>query len=580
MGGAVSRSKLAATSDANKITKKPDQVPNNLINNDKPFSTVASHQQSNKKTKFEKDNIPCKNVTETSYDELDLTDEEPKDKGTPIPLKFKSGKQIVLSSNEKSMKGAPEGDIFEMIVLENQDLLPFHDDAAGLLEYNKLVSVFDTSALWAEKYDSITILRRIVLHHDGLITSRVIPLSNILRIAIEGVESLRSCTVRNSLMCIDNIIGKIKVLDDENSYIIISSLLKRSSHGPKFICEQSYQILMEATNHVSKLFFIQTALEFGTHKNAEVVARAVSLGSKCIQQLTSNEITELLALANKENKPEEITPFKNLLELICMGVNSKRSLAKEGARDALRYLTTITSCTSLEMIAMKVLTASKAQELKQTMKQLSGKTQLKTGFDKSIKMVRKKVPLETEFVVLTPEVKEKKKTIQSAKNPVQHIENEELSQNNQQILYSTLSDRNLLSEHENLQKTVTTTTREQIQKMKRLKQIQKTDSVENVSINIQSTGNGGNVTGNRVSSSLQDHLRSMKRQKEIESQHDSIIIEPKLSASVPESKHKIDGPKIENSIPIHRKSDPGYPLKINNIPSVEINKTSCVNLRN
>ncbi|GLE08963.1 hypothetical protein PINS_up020438 [Pythium insidiosum] len=75
--------------------------------------------------------------------------------------------ELVLSSNEKAMEGAPDGELYTVTVLSRDQVLPSEEPDADLseLEYAVTNAKVGQETTWAAQFAAIDILRRLAIHH-------------------------------------------------------------------------------------------------------------------------------------------------------------------------------------------------------------------------------------------------------------------------------------------------------------------------------------------------------------------------------------------------------------------------------
>eukprot|EP01038_Epipyxis_sp_PR26KG_P010532 gene10532-14149_t len=243
-----------------------------------------------------------------------------------------ASKIIKISEDEKSMNGAPEGDLYEMIVLQDNELNSFDDISQAEMELQKICSIDLKSLSWAEKYELIVVIRKISLFHGTILTNNNQAKSQVLNLVIETVSSLRSSTVKNGLCCLQSLLKNCEVaINLENSSQIVQSLLLRTSSGPKFICELASDLLNESVSIINPLLFIQSVMPYLNHRNAEITSRSFCLISKCIKQIKFEE----LQLDNEEVFYNNLAdPVRSL----SLGLKCKLAKGRESSKDGLKYL--------------------------------------------------------------------------------------------------------------------------------------------------------------------------------------------------------------------------------------------------
>ena len=111
---------------------------------------------------------------------------------------------LQLSEAEKAMNGAPEGELFVVVVLEAIELEPYASDEARDEALNDVVSPAlccgeDKEPAWNVRFNALTSLRRLLVHHcDQPALAAAVP-SLCLRGVQRAARSLRSSLAKNAI---------------------------------------------------------------------------------------------------------------------------------------------------------------------------------------------------------------------------------------------------------------------------------------------------------------------------------------------------------------------------------------------
>jgi len=234
-------------------------------------------------------------------------------------------KKLDLSEAEKAMDGAPQGEIFDVSVLQDFSLVPSACPEEELDQALKLL--LEPAASWAEKHSAIESMRRLMLHNSSLISSRLDVIDIVVTASVDYISSLRSSTAYNSILCISLILeNKEKFqLSDENINTSLTSLMQRTVAGPKFVIDSAYSTIKRSVLHLSFSLLFHILRPFSVHKNADTVSRAYAA-------LSHNALsTEQHASFNEfvvENQLVVITFFAE-------GLTSKKTEGKTHSRKVL-----------------------------------------------------------------------------------------------------------------------------------------------------------------------------------------------------------------------------------------------------
>jgi len=138
--------------------------------------------------------------------------------GSSVSSIFSFTKTHNITEAERSMNGAPEGELFEVNVLTDEEILPSENPNFEIVE---AVEGYNESSVWASKHIAIESMRRILLHHVNYIgvecTSQY--LGAIVCCSIDSASSLRSSTSKNAILCLQLILKKSKDFSLEASTI-------------------------------------------------------------------------------------------------------------------------------------------------------------------------------------------------------------------------------------------------------------------------------------------------------------------------------------------------------------------------
>ena len=160
------------------------------------------------------------------------------------PKKFK------ISADEAHMNGAPEGDIYDVAVVADEDLPSIdtqnRDDVEAELR-ETLHSVSGNDASWADRFNAVEYMRKVLLSpsHCSLISDDSLLLMTCLEFCLHALESLRSCSVRNSILALASMARLVPAVSHvDTAPRVLTALLnpKLIASGPRFICEQAEQL--------------------------------------------------------------------------------------------------------------------------------------------------------------------------------------------------------------------------------------------------------------------------------------------------------------------------------------------------
>jgi len=270
-----------------------------------------------------------------------------------------------ITNDEKLMNGAPDGDLYELTLLQDDELLPFESNELAASEFGNCVPRYRETSIWAEKYAEVLIVRRVLVHHiDSLASVENSLISATVDMMIESTVSLRSCVIRNGLLCIRRFLRYFSTLVDSQdigilSAKIIAALLNRTVGGPRFICDTAFETLTVAATdkHIPPLHFIKGLGPLATHKSPEVSSKALILLSKCVQSLEGSNSNS----SNGSHTPG--TQYRDAIKVAAIGLTARLAKGREASKEAIRLIQNRLAPAAFKDLISKVLTAAEATEV-------------------------------------------------------------------------------------------------------------------------------------------------------------------------------------------------------------------------
>jgi hypothetical protein len=238
-------------------------------------------------------------------------------------------KKVKLSKDELEMNGAPAGDIFDIKVLFDNELTSLAQPQNQI--DSALIALDTTASTWADRYAAIEVIRRCTLFNPVLMTSEII--GEAASALIVELDSLRSCTIRNSVLCLQSLltVPKFKewVVCGEKAAvydIVIGKLLLKSCSGPKFLCKMISEVLVVGAKALPFSRLSVVLLSFSSNKNSEVCNQIYIIAC-------DNFLCQLDAIMTMENNASTI---ENSLRLFQKGINSVKPAGRDMAKKALK----------------------------------------------------------------------------------------------------------------------------------------------------------------------------------------------------------------------------------------------------
>jgi hypothetical protein len=182
-------------------------------------------------------------------------------------------KKRTINEAEKAMNGAPEGELYDVVLLSDKELLPLLPFTATNTPVKCLETLLqsfvtlDSKLDWAKQYEMTTNFRQLFVRHFPLLLKcsvfpdkKEILLKGILKMFSMNLSSLRSSNIRNGLLAIHfffqssvlpHFLTAIVSTDGkfaaewrfDEFLTIIQVLLTKSSNNPKFIAIEAFQTL-------------------------------------------------------------------------------------------------------------------------------------------------------------------------------------------------------------------------------------------------------------------------------------------------------------------------------------------------
>jgi hypothetical protein len=240
-------------------------------------------------------------------------------------------KKIKLSEEELTLNGAPEGELFDVAVLPDDSLTSLNTPD---LELSSALNILTSpSATWAERHQSIEIIRRGCRHHSELISQD--QLLQIFQESCQEIESLRSCVSRNGIYCLKALYQLSYPWSGATAGAIyersIHLLMNKSSSGPKFLCQLAIESLEFGVRAIPWNYLIAILQPFNSHKNAETSSRSYSLVANRLL-LPSSSSSSSSAL------PSSLDLQTQYSQYLTSGLHSPRPQSREACKKALIFL--------------------------------------------------------------------------------------------------------------------------------------------------------------------------------------------------------------------------------------------------
>ena len=291
--------------------------------------------QSNSQGNFANENAcihPNKRPNSGSFADNDLNKQRMSkdDEGILAKEKVIEPKKMKISADEMSMNGAPAGDLYDVQVLLDSEILPFDSTKVAKSSLETAFALKRESSSWADMFAAVEVIRRVTLHHPEII-SRDCLLRVALEAAIDAISSLRSSTIRNGIACIRGLASLN--LQPDSIREIIQVLICRTSSGPKFICKEASKVLSEVIKKFPPLLCIEGVSNSTNNRNNDISCKAFMIISESAERFISTTSTSNL-------KPEEMLEIVSKYDVILIhlsrGLSARSPAAREVSKSALR----------------------------------------------------------------------------------------------------------------------------------------------------------------------------------------------------------------------------------------------------
>lgn len=265
-----------------------------------------------------------------STDSLNLTAKSKNDVFNVLHSE-KNRNLIKLSDEEKNMDGAPEGDLYQIDIIEESNLLKYENSQKLQKAVTTISKLSDSSnssgdLTWFERCTLIEIFRRLNKFHSSDVHESVY--LSIQSVIIAALCSLRSVEVRCAVLGLQSLLtNSYTLLTQKDITDNILALLNRSCTGPKFLCELSYAALVSICSSIPPELSINSLLEsYDNLKNAQSATYALIIMSDCTQLLVGSNTAHLFLL------PALIHLFSD------KGMSSKKAEGRNASKNALLFI--------------------------------------------------------------------------------------------------------------------------------------------------------------------------------------------------------------------------------------------------
>ena len=228
-------------------------------------------------------------------------------------------KKMVLTSQEHGMSGAPEGALYDVEILGDEDLTPCTEEEIHAI----LLAIENPETdVWAEQFALVTRLRRVLLHHRGQLGKEGELRASVF--IVTCVQSLRSVTTRNALLCMRTFLQTAEMYSDSDCCIsrVIQCLVRRCHNGPKFLTQVAEKIVPLVATRISPDIVIAACQDLILDKNPEVVKKAYLI---------------LCDIASRIDPSTDVL-FLPLIRTLVKGINEKSADVRISCKETIKCI--------------------------------------------------------------------------------------------------------------------------------------------------------------------------------------------------------------------------------------------------
>lgn len=274
---------------------------------------------------------------------------------------------VELSEEEAKMNGAPEGQLFTVVLQERDELEPFSAPTApatgsedskiepspASLEANAAMAKVmrqlndkgGSLLAWHLQFEACTNIRRFAVHHPSSLEpgqtvegddDGAARLAKIVAFAVTAAKSARSSVQRNGILALQDLVGAATVADQlaaEKSTTMVSAIATVlveccASNQPKIIRATAASALGTVAECESPLAeaMAQALGTSGGHKNKDVATQALLHTERCIKKVPDDTL--------------KAKDLKLLIAVLHAGLLAKAPEARSASTMALRHLAT------------------------------------------------------------------------------------------------------------------------------------------------------------------------------------------------------------------------------------------------
>ncbi|EEY53803.1 uncharacterized protein PITG_07406 [Phytophthora infestans T30-4] len=174
-----------------------------------------------------------------------------------------------------------------VVVLTTEELTPVMDVSSATLD--DVLHVLTKSSDWQQLYEAVVMLRRFVVHHSQVITTK--QNEELLRPLALECDSLRSAPSKNALLACAECFEFLPRSTQERALLggarpeMIDVLLRRSVCEKKFLRDAALIAAQKLATHLAGIPLLVAVARYGTNKNGKLCGSAAKIIALSIESL-------------------------------------------------------------------------------------------------------------------------------------------------------------------------------------------------------------------------------------------------------------------------------------------------------
>ncbi|KAF4044112.1 hypothetical protein GN244_ATG03567 [Phytophthora infestans] len=178
-----------------------------------------------------------------------------------------------------------------VVVLTTEELTPVMDVSSATLD--DVLHVLTKSSDWQQLYEAVVMLRRLVVHHSQVITTK--QNEELLRPLALECDSLRSAPSKNALLACAECFEFLPRSTQERALLggarpeMIDVLLRRSVCEKKFLRDAALIAAQKLATHLAGIPLLVAVARYGTNKNGKLCGSAAKIIALSLERLLQDQ---------------------------------------------------------------------------------------------------------------------------------------------------------------------------------------------------------------------------------------------------------------------------------------------------